>query len=59
MVPPPQAEEDNEDLFGLAVTLRRLVSLYSVMDLTRWRFTDDLILVLDIAVAEGCIDKVC
>ncbi|KAL5476327.1 hypothetical protein EMCRGX_G026256 [Ephydatia muelleri] len=50
--------EDNEDLFGLAVTLRRLVALYSVIDLSRWKFTDDLILVLDIAVAEGCIDKV-
>lgn len=30
-----------------------------MIDLSRWKFTDDLILVLDIAVAEGCIDKVC
>lgn len=34
------------------------MALYSVIDLSRWKFTDDLILVLDIAVAEGCIDKV-
>ena len=58
LIPLRQANEENEDCFGVIVATRRLASFYKIMDLSSHKLSVELKELLEVGVTGDCSESI-